>query len=83
MAIIYILRGASGRHYIGMTGNLERRLEQHRSGHTHTTRRLGGSLEVVASHKFSDRASAAIVERELKNWKNPQKAIAHLSALNP
>jgi hypothetical protein len=41
MAWLYILRGSTGRHYIGSTTNLERRLSEHRSGGTHTTQRLG------------------------------------------
>lgn len=49
MAWVYMLRGASGRHYIGSTTDLERRLEQHRRGHTQTTKRLGGGLEVAAA----------------------------------
>ncbi|MDQ3414492.1 MAG: GIY-YIG nuclease family protein, partial [Verrucomicrobiota bacterium] len=41
MAGVYILKGSTGRHYIGSTVDLEQRLEQHRRGHTYTTRRLG------------------------------------------
>jgi predicted GIY-YIG superfamily endonuclease len=49
MAWAYILRGDSGRHYIGSTTNLERRLKEHRHGQTHSTKRLGGNLEIVAA----------------------------------
>jgi len=31
----------SDKYYIGSTVNLERRVEQHKRGHTHTTHRLG------------------------------------------
>ena len=78
MFMVYILRGSSGRHYIGMTNDLERRLSEHRSGHTHTTKRLGGDLVLVASRGYPTRDEAAKVERLLKSWKTPGKAIAFL-----
>ena len=49
MAWVYIVRGSSGRHYIGSTENLPRRLEEHGRGGAHTTRRLGPELTVAAS----------------------------------
>ncbi len=75
MAWVYILRGASGRHYIGSTTDLERRLLQHRSGLCHTTRRLGTTLELVAAFELEILAEARALERELKRQKNPQLAI--------
>ena len=52
MAWVYILRGANGRHYIGSTLDLDARFFQHVRGHTHTTKRLGGELEIVAQKEF-------------------------------
>ena len=75
MAWVYILRSASGRHYIGSTTDLERRLIQHRSGQCHTTRRLGAALELVASLELEGLAEAREFERELKQKKNPKFAI--------
>ena len=75
MAWVYILRGASGRHYFGSTTDLARRLEEHRRGHTHTTRRLGGELEIVASLELATLREARTLERELKRKKNPQLAL--------
>ena len=72
---VYILLGASGRHYVGQTSDLAVRLKQHQQGHTHTTRRLGGEIKLVASRAFESRAEALGVERMLKSWKNPAKAI--------
>ncbi|WP_158305482.1 GIY-YIG nuclease family protein [Opitutus terrae] len=76
MFSVYILRGGSGRHYIGMTGNFGRRLAEHRRGHTPTTARLGGDLQVAARCEFPDRATAAMMERLLKRWKNPESGRA-------
>ncbi|MGO9588322.1 MAG: GIY-YIG nuclease family protein [Limisphaerales bacterium] len=80
MAWAYILRGDSGRHYIGSTTNLERRLEEHRRGQTHSTKRLGGNLEIVAAVELAALAEACALEREMKRKKNPQLALAILQS---
>ena len=49
MAWVYMLRGSSGRYYIGSTTDLQRRMDQHRHGHTHSTKRLGEELELAAA----------------------------------
>jgi putative endonuclease len=78
MFTVYLLRGASGRHYLGQTRDLSARLKQHAAGHTHTTRRLGGAVELVAFREFATRNEAVAVERRLKAWKNPAKAADYL-----
>ncbi|MSU57971.1 MAG: GIY-YIG nuclease family protein [Pedosphaera sp.] len=80
MPFVYILRGASGRHYIGSTNDLARRLEEHRRGGTHTTSRLGGDLSLVASRELPSLAEAREIERSLKRKKNPKLAIALLKS---
>ena len=80
MAWVYILRGSTGRHYIGSTTNLERRLAEHQRGHTHTTKRLGLALQLVESLELSSLAEARTFERELKAKKNPKLALYLLLA---
>jgi len=75
MAWVYILRGSKGRHYIGSTLELARRLHEHRSGGTHTTRRLGTKLELVIARRLPSLAEARQLERDLKRKKNPGLAI--------
>ena len=75
MPWVYILRGSSGRYYIGSTTDLARRLEEHQRGHTHTTQRLGTDLELVASLELAALAEARALERELKRKKNPKLAL--------
>jgi predicted GIY-YIG superfamily endonuclease len=75
MAWVYMLRGSSGRFYIGSTTDLDRRMHQHRSGHTHTTQRLGKNLEIITSLKLPTLAEARALERELKRKKNPKLAL--------
>jgi putative endonuclease len=82
MAWVYILRGSTGRHYIGSTINLERRLTEHRRGGTHTTQRLGEHLEIVATVELETIEQARALERQLKGKKNPKLAIAMLRTLH-
>jgi putative endonuclease len=79
-AVVYMLKGVCGRHYIGSTSNLPQRLEAHRRGNTATTNRLGHPLELVASKEFPTLTEARRIERMLKAWKNPAKALAFLSS---
>ena len=81
MAWIYILRGSSGRHYIGSTDNLERRMEEHRRGSNHTTRRLGDVIELVVNRAVDSPATARRIELALKRKKNPRLAILALEKL--
>jgi len=75
MAWTYILKGSSGRYYIGSTPDLKARFAQHQRGHTHTTKRLGEKLEIVASKEFPTLKEAREMERRLKRKKNPRLAI--------
>ena len=54
MAWVYILGGRCGRHYIGSTEDLDRRLGEHRRGKVHSTRRFGQPLELVATKQMPD-----------------------------
>jgi putative endonuclease len=81
MAWVYILKGSNGRHYIGSTVDVERRLNEHNSGGTHTTQRLGEELQVVIARRLSSLAEARRLERDLKKKKNPRLAIYHLQHL--
>ena len=78
MAWAYILRGSSGRHYIGSAIDLDARLAQHLRGHTATTKRLGGKLEIVAKKEVRSLGEARKLERVLKQKRNPRLAIYYL-----
>ena len=78
MAWVYILRGSSGRHYIGSAVDLDARFAQHLRGHTATTKRLGNKLVIVAKKKVASLGEARKLERVLKQKKNPRLAIYHL-----
>jgi predicted GIY-YIG superfamily endonuclease len=78
MAWVYVLRGSSGRHYIGSAVDLDARFAQHLRGHTARTKRLGESLEGVAKKELATLAEARGLERKLKRKKNPRLAIYYL-----
>ena len=78
MAWVYVLRGASGRHYIGSTSDLKRRVEEHRRGKIHTTKRLGGDLKIEAALETATLAEARALECKMKRKKNPRLALVLL-----
>ena len=78
MAWVYILRGSTGRHYIGSTVDLDARFAQHLRGHTATTKRLGRELKIAAKKEVATLKKAREIERFLKSKKNPKLAIFHL-----
>ena len=79
MPWVYILRGSNGRHYIGSTTDLDRRLAEHRRGHTHTTKRLGDTIELAASVGLPTLTEARALERMLKGKKKPALALHAIS----
>ena len=54
------------------------RFAQHLRGQTHTTKRLGERIEIVASKNVATLKEARRIERSLRAKKNPTVAIYHL-----
>jgi putative endonuclease len=65
---VYILKSLDQRFYIGSTNNLERRLAQHHSGHTHSTKRMFG-LVPVFKQEYGSLLQARKIESKLKKLK--------------
>lgn len=65
---VYILKDKNGKFYIGSTSNLTRRLAQHKSGHTQTTRTMH-SPRLVFSATYNSLKTARTMERKLKRLK--------------
>ena len=64
---LYVLRSVpSGKHYIGIAADVEKRLIEHNTKNTRWTSSYQ-AWEVVATEEFPDRASAARRERYLKS----------------
>jgi predicted GIY-YIG superfamily endonuclease len=78
MPWVYILCGSSNRHYIGSAVDLDARFAQHLRGHTHTTKRLGENIQIVARKEVGTLDEARRIERILKRKKSPNLAIYYL-----
>lgn len=78
---VYILASRSRCLYVGMTGNLARRLAQHRSGDSAFTARY--RIHRLVHLETFDRPMAAIRrEKQLKGWRRARK-LALVSQGNP
>lgn len=80
--VIYILANPNGRAlYIGVTTDLGRRLEEHRSGASiHTVQYNITKLVYVEEHEAAPDAIAR--EKQLKKWRR-EKKIALIDVANP
>ncbi len=69
MWYIYVLKSQKdGRHYIGFTSDLEKRLLRHNSGGNISTKHRR-PLELIYSEQYEDRITALRREKEIKSWK--------------
>lgn len=66
MYTVYVLSDGQGRLYKGYTVDLSRRLREHRSGHTRTTRQMD-QLSVVYTETQSTLEAALMRERYFKS----------------
>jgi len=79
---VYILTNVSRTLYIGMTSNLESRIDTHkRKLYPGFTRDFNVTM-LVYFEQFSDPASAIAREKQLKNWSRAKK-IALIQCANP
>ncbi|WP_346856452.1 GIY-YIG nuclease family protein [uncultured Draconibacterium sp.] len=69
----YILESEeTGKLYIGQTGDVAKRLVRHNSGQSRYTKGKG-PWELLYSVAFETRTEAILMERKLKDFKNPAK----------
>ena len=66
MFTVYVLKDEMGKLYKGVTNNIERRLHEHRTGQTRTTR-LMKNLEIVYTEQYPDFITARKREVYLKS----------------
>jgi predicted GIY-YIG superfamily endonuclease len=62
-----VLKGKTGKRYVGITNNLPRRLEEHRKKASKGGQILPGDFFVLYTEKFPDHRSAREKERFLKS----------------
>ncbi|MBU1031374.1 GIY-YIG nuclease family protein [Patescibacteria group bacterium] len=69
MFIVYVLKNSiTGKHYIGSTNDLVRRLSEHNRGHTQSTRQKG-IWKVIYTEEYNQLLEARRRERQIKSYK--------------
>ncbi|MFA5841739.1 MAG: GIY-YIG nuclease family protein [Candidatus Paceibacterota bacterium] len=74
MYFLYILKCADGSLYTGITIDVKRRFEEHKSGKGGHYTRAKKALRVVYIEKHPDRSSASKREAEIKGWTRQNKS---------
>ena len=73
--IVYILRCGDGTYYTGITNDMERRLEAHKSGKGAKYTRGRSPLEVVYTELQKTRSQASRREAEIKSFPRSDKEL--------
>jgi len=79
---VYILGSKSGRLYIGVTSNLERRISEHKTKSVPGFTRRYNITRLLYSEAYPDIESAIAREKELKKWRR-EKKLTLVEAQNP
>ena len=66
MTITYIILGQKGYHYCGITNQIEKRITQHNSGNSKSTRKHK-PYTIIYLEQFNNRQKARIREKQIKN----------------
>jgi putative endonuclease len=64
--------------YIGVTSNIEQRIQYHKTGRSPFTRNKG-PWDLVYSETYQTKQQALRRERELKSWKSSKRIIKELA----
>jgi predicted GIY-YIG superfamily endonuclease len=73
MPWVYILRCATGDLYVGMTSDVQRRLEHHNDGSACTFTRHRRPVELAYSEFQPSNLAAGLRERQIKRWTRAKK----------
>jgi putative endonuclease len=79
---VYILTNHTGTLYTGVTGDLERRVWQHKQGHGSTFTRRHKMDRLLYYETFGLVTDAAAREKQIKRWLRARK-IALIATMNP
>ena len=79
---VYIMASASRRLYIGVTGHLARRVQQHRAGESKGFSQKYQMKRLVYAEATSDVQAAIRREKQLKGWLRAKK-LELIESLNP
>lgn len=71
---VYVLRCGDGSLYIGITLDVSRRLEEHRTSKAGAKYLRGrGPLTLLFTHAVGERSIATAVEHRMKRWRKSEK----------
>jgi putative endonuclease len=73
MYYAYLLQCSDESIYTGITTDLERRLEQHKSGSASNYTRSRGVQKILYTEKVGERGAALKREAEIKRWPRVRK----------
>ncbi len=73
MYSVYILRNNKNHLYIGCTGNVDTRLERHKSGDGAEFTRRNKDFKLVYEEKYATLLEARRREEQLKKWSRAKK----------
>jgi len=82
MYLIYILASNSGTLYIGVTNNLERRVEEHKSGLIEGFTKKYECKKLVYFEEYNYINDAIAREKQIKGWRRSKKE-ALIRTMNP
>jgi putative endonuclease len=72
MWYLYILNCDNDYFYVGITTDLNNRLQQHQNGRSKFTKRFG-KITLVYTEKLEERKDAVTREKEIKGWSRKKK----------
>jgi putative endonuclease len=79
---VYIMASPTGTLYIGMTGYLESRVREHKTGAIEGFSKKYGCTRLVYYETYDDAGKALGREKQLKGWRRERK-IALIEKVNP
>jgi putative endonuclease len=74
MWYVYIAQAKTGRYYVGMTENLQKRMHEHNTGRGSQFAFIQGPLHLVyTSCSFQNKSDARRREKQIKSWSRKKK----------
>lgn len=82
MFYVYILTNKSNTLYIGITGNIQRRSNEHKRGYVNGFTKRYNISTLIYVEEYDDPKEAITREKQLKGW-NRHKKMQLIKTLNP
>lgn len=73
MYFVYIIKNADDKLYVGITNDLEKRLQYHNAGHGAVFTKNSNNFGVEFYEKYDTLAQARNREIQIKNWRRDKK----------